>query len=238
MARRFGWATIGLLVFASSAQAGRVIHAGSLIDGAGSRAYGPATVVVESGRIVDVAEGHRPPGPGDELIDLTGYTVMPGLMDMHTHLSFEFGPTAYIREFQQEEADYALAAAVFAERTLMAGFTTVRDVGDVYNVTVALRKAVERGDLAGPRIFTAGTAIGTTGGHADPTNGWASRIAGDPGSATGIAAGFLGIDDRVGTLKTGLLADVIAVAGDPLADISVLEDVRFVMKEGVIYKQP
>jgi imidazolonepropionase-like amidohydrolase len=177
---------LALVLAVGPAQAARVIWAGNLIDGLASDARGPATIVVEDAVIVEVLEGHRSPGAGDEHIDLSGYTLLPGLMDMHTHLSLEFGPDRYLQTFQLEEADYALAAAMHAERTLLAGFTTVRDVGDVYNVTVALRKAIDRGDLAGPRIHTSAKALGTTGGHADPTNGWATRIAGDPGPEQGV----------------------------------------------------
>ena len=154
-----------LSVMALSAEGAKVIHAGALIDGKGDRVAGPATLIIEGERIAEVVEGHRAPGPDDELVDLSGQTVLPGLMDMHTHLSFEFSRRAYLLEFQQEEADYALAGAAYAKRTLLAGFTTVRDLGDAYNVTVALRDAINRGSLDGPRIFTAATAIGTTGGQ-------------------------------------------------------------------------
>ena len=158
------------------AQAATLIHAGRLIDGVGDRATQNRTLVVEDGRITAVEEGFRQPGPGDEVIDLSGHTVLPGLMDMHTHLYHERTEDSYLERYQQNAADYALKAAVFAKRTLEAGFTTVRDLGDSYNVTVALREVINRGDLPGPRIFTAGKSIATTGGHADPTNGFAEPL--------------------------------------------------------------
>ena len=161
----------GLVAFMVSAPAGAatLIHAGTLIDGVSSRPVEDRTLVIEDGRIAAVEEGFRAPAPGDELIDLSGHTVLPGLMDMHTHLQHERHEKAYLERYQLNEADYALNAAVFAKRTLEAGFTTVRDVGDTYNVTIALRDVINRGDLPGPRIFTSGKSIATTGGHADPT---------------------------------------------------------------------
>jgi len=417
-----------ILGLSGAAQAATLIHAGRLIDGVGDRATQNRTLVVENGRITAVEEGFRQPGPGDEVIDLSGHTVLPGLMDMHTHLYHERSEGSYLERYQQNEADYALNAAVFAKRTLEAGFTTVRDLGDWYNVTIALREVINRGDLPGPRIFTAGRSIATTGGHADPTNGFARplRPAGTPvngvvngpaeaaeavrqryqdgadlikitatggvlslaknglnpqfhedeveaivrtakdygfmvaahahgaggmkravragvtsiehgtymddevirlmkergtwyvptilagkfvaekaeidgywppvvrpkaaaigpqihetfaraykagvkivfgtdsgvsphgqnarefgymveggmppmeaiKSATSVAASFLGIEDTTGSLRPGLAADIVAVEGDPLADITVLESVRFVMKDGVVYRRP
>jgi imidazolonepropionase-like amidohydrolase len=123
------------------------------------------------------------------LIDLTHHTVMPGLMDMHTHLSFEFSKTAYSEGFFLNPTDYAIRSTVYAKRTLMAGFTTVRDLGDDGMVIVSLRNAINAGLVAGPRIFTSGKAIGTTGGHADPTNGWNDELRGDPGPKQGVING-------------------------------------------------
>jgi imidazolonepropionase-like amidohydrolase len=409
-----------------AAQAATLIHAGSVLDGRADRAGGPATLVIEDGRIAAVEQGHRAPGDADTLIDLSGSTVLPGLMDMHTHLTSELGPDSYIERFTRGAPAVTLQATVYARRTLEAGFTTVRDLGDRHDASIALRDAIARGDLPGPRIFTSGKSIATTGGHADPTSGWAPHLAGSPGphegvingvaearqavrqrykdgadlikitatggvlslansgqnpqfaqdeldaivatardygfhvaahahgaegmkrairagvhsiehgtymddesirlmkehgtwyvatilagafvaekagipgyfpevvrpkaaeigpriqdtfarahragvkivfgtdcgvaphgenarefelmvaggmspidalrAATSVAAGFLGIDDRVGTLEPGKLADIIAVEGDPLADISLLSAVHFVMKEGVVYR--
>ena len=163
-----------------------MIHAGRLIDGVSDKVTRSVSIVIEGDRIQSLKSNYIAVDPNDELIDLKKYTVLPGLMDMHTHLSTEFSKDEYIKQFQLNPADYALQAAVYARRTLMAGFTTVRDVGDSYNVTIALRKVIDRDDLPGPRIFTAGKSIATTGGHADPTNSWADIIEGDPGPASGV----------------------------------------------------
>ena len=100
-----------------------------------------------------------------------------------------FRRDVYIQRFTLDPADYALRAAVYAERTLQAGFTTVRDLGDRYNVTVALRKAIDAGLIDGPRVYTAAKSLATTGGHGDPTNGWSMQIRGDPRPMQGVING-------------------------------------------------
>jgi imidazolonepropionase-like amidohydrolase len=181
-----------LLVLAlawTAADAATLVQAGNLIDGRADRALGPATIVIEDGHITAVERGHRAPGDGEALIDLSASTVLPGLMDMHTHLTSELGPGSYIHRFTDGAPEVTLRSTVFARRTLEAGFTTVRDLGDRHNASIALRDAIARGDVVGPRIFTAGKSIATTGGHADPTTGWAAHIAGDPGPREGVING-------------------------------------------------
>jgi len=177
------------LLSCSVAGAATLIHAGRLIDGLSGQPAGPSTIVVEGERIVAVETGHRAPGPEDRLIDLSQATVLPGLMDMHTHVSSQNSRTSYLNRFTQDAPEVTLEATVYARRTLEAGFTTIRDLGDRYNVSIALRDAINRGDVIGPRIFTSGKSIATTGGHADPTNGWADHIEGDPGPQEGVING-------------------------------------------------
>jgi imidazolonepropionase-like amidohydrolase len=166
-----------------------IIHAKSLIDGVSDKPVENVSIIVEDDKITGVAAGYVRPGEGDELVDLTRHTVMPGLMDMHTHLQSEFSRDSYSEEFFLNPTDYAIRSTVHAKRTLMAGFTTVRDVGDDGMVTVSLRNAINQGLVVGPRIFTSGKAIGTTGGHADPTNGWRADLRGDPGPKEGVING-------------------------------------------------
>jgi imidazolonepropionase-like amidohydrolase len=106
-------------------------------------------------------------------------------MDMHVHLEGETSPNAYLDRFTLNPADLAFNSVGIAERTLMAGFTTVRDLGGT-GVNIALRNAINAGKITGPRIFTAGKSIGTTGGHADPTNGYRKDLMGDPGPEAGV----------------------------------------------------
>ena len=113
---------------------------------------------------------------------------MPGLMDMHVHLEHETNPNRYLQEFTMNPADYAFQSTLYAERTLMAGFTTVRDLGGS-GVNISLRNAINKGIVKGPRVYTAGKAIATTGGHADPTNGYRQDLMGDPGPVDGVVDG-------------------------------------------------
>ena len=112
-------------------------------------------------------------------------TVLPGFIDMHVHLEGESNPQSYIQRFTLNEADVAFLSSLYAKKTLMAGFTTVRDLGGS-GVNIALRKAIDRGTVIGPRVFTAGKAIASTGGHADPTNGMRNDLKGDPGPKEGV----------------------------------------------------
>ncbi len=177
------------MLAATGVRADTLIHAGRLIDGASDRVFTEMTLRIDGGTIVDVEKGFAAPGPNDTVIDLSGYTVLPGLMDTHVHLDGEYSADSRLKEFVMNEADYAFDAARNAKRTLEAGFTVVRNLGDSFNVTVALREAIEDGDVPGPMILTAAKAIGSTGGHADPTNGWAQAIMGDPGPREGVVNG-------------------------------------------------
>jgi imidazolonepropionase-like amidohydrolase len=160
------------LAFSGSAAAATLIHAGRLIDGVSDQPRERVTVIVEGDRIKAIESGFRAAAAGDEVIDLSGSTVLPGLMDMHVHLSSEHSRRSEIDNLKKGEADRAYDSVRFAERTLLAGFTTVRNLGDQFNVSIALRRSIAEGNVKGPRIFTSGRSIGTRGGHADSTNSW------------------------------------------------------------------
>ena len=162
------------------------LHCGKLIDTKKGEVLNKMTIVVTGNKITDVRKGYiKAPSIEDKTIDLKTKTVMPGLIDMHVHIESELNPKKYIEPFVLNEADVAFNAQKYAKTTLMAGFTTVRDLGGS-GVNVSLRNAITQGKVDGPRIITAEKAIGTTGGHADPTNGRNKALMGDPGPKEGV----------------------------------------------------
>jgi imidazolonepropionase-like amidohydrolase len=169
-----------------------VLHVGRMVDVIEGRITEAATITIAGTRITAVEPGFQAPGNAQKLVDLRDYTVMPGLMDMHTHLTTEVSPQLFTEKFLLESADYAYRAKVFAERTLLAGFTTVRDMGDQdRNLAAAMRRAVDLHYIHGPRIYTAGKGLATTGGLADPTNGLRHEFMGSPGPVEGVVNGPL-----------------------------------------------
>ena len=167
----------GAALFAATlAPAKTLIHAGSLIDGRADTARKTVTLTVDGDRITGLADGYTAPAAGDTVIDLKHATVMPGLMDMHVHITGEqSGQAGYAERFYLNPADAALRATTYAKKTLLAGFTTVRDCGAGDKLNLAMRDAIAKGWVDGPRIFAAGS-VSTTGGHGDGTNGLSSRI--------------------------------------------------------------
>lgn len=147
-----------------------VIHAGFLLPTGGEQPLPDRTVVVIGERIDRIVEGHISPEtlgvPNAELIDLREHTILPGLIDSHVHLLSELGPGQKLENVTRSHADRAVAGTVFARRTLLAGFTTVRDVGEIeVDAIFAVRDAIARGFIPGPRLLVAGAVISPTGGH-------------------------------------------------------------------------
>ena len=142
------------------------------------------TIIVEGTKITDVKKGYQTAPSGTTVIDLKNKTVMPGLIDCHVHLSGETSKNRYTEGFTLNEEDFAFRSVGYADRTLMAGFTTVRDLGGT--ITLALRNAINGGFITGPRIIAAGKSIATTGGHADPSNGVNRELMGDPTAKEGV----------------------------------------------------
>ncbi len=182
-----------LLAFASTAARAEeatltttIIQCGKLVDVRAEKVLGPHTIVVVGTKITALEPRHRAVQEGEELLDLSAHTCLPGLMDMHTHLTDERSKDSNQERFLLDPGDYAFRSARYAERTLLAGFTTVRDLGDRYNLSLALKRAIEGGWVSGPRIFTSGKSLASTGGHADPTNGMRSDLQGDPGPKEGV----------------------------------------------------
>jgi imidazolonepropionase-like amidohydrolase len=165
-----------------------IIYCGQLIDVKMLQVQKEMSVIINGNTILDVQKGYIKATANDKVIDLKGKTVMPGLMDMHVHVEGETSPTNYIDQFTKNKADYAFKSIGLVEKDLMAGFTTLRDLGGS-GVNISLRNAINKGLIKGPRIYTAGKAIATTGGHADPTNNYNEDIMGDPGPAEGVVNG-------------------------------------------------
>jgi len=161
------------------------LQCGAIVDVASGKTHSEKTIVVLGSSIESVENGFVTGDANDIVIDLKDKTVLPGFIDMHVHIEHESSPSRYIERFTKNDVDVAFQSTVYAKKTLMAGFTTVRDLGGS-GVNIALKKAINRGVVVGPRIFTSGKAIGTTGGHADPTNGMRKELMGDPGPKEGV----------------------------------------------------
>ena len=160
------------------------IQCGRLIDGKSNLVQTEMTIIVESNKIIDVRKGYQSGSANDKLINMRNQTVMPGFIDSHVHLSSETSKNKYMENFTLNDDDNALRAVKYSERTLMAGFTTVRDLGG--HIAVSLRNAINAGDIKGPRILAAGKSIASTGGHADPSNGYSRALMGDPEAKEGV----------------------------------------------------
>ena len=147
-----------------------LLHVGNLLDTNNGEISKAVTIRIKGNKILEVTKGYSTPKKNDEIVNLKQSYVLPGFMDMHVHLAQEYVPKAERRS--KIEPEYrALFAANAASKTLMAGFTSVRNLGDGGMETISLRDAIKEGLVIGPRIFTSGKTIATTGGHGDPTNG-------------------------------------------------------------------
>ena len=222
------WATL----VAGAASADILIHAGRLLDTEAGAVREAVTVRVADNRIAGVSDGYAAPGEGDEVVDLTASTLMPGWIDMHVHIASERSPTSGIDRFRLDPADAALRATRYAERTLLAGFTTVRDLGTYARVAQALRDAIAGGWVVGPRIYTAGKSLATTGGHADSNVGVNQELTRDLGPADGVVNGvddaYKGVRARY---KEGADLIKITATGGVLSEARSGENAQFTVEE-------
>ncbi|WP_394747417.1 metal-dependent hydrolase family protein [Spongiimicrobium salis] len=161
------------------------LQCGTIVDTKSGKTLKEKTIVISGSTIKSIRNGFVNGSKKDNTIDLRNKTVLPGFIDLHVHMESEYDAKSYVERFTLNEADVAFQSTVYAERTLMAGFTTVRDLGGT-GVNIALRNAINGGKVVGPRVYTAGKSIASTGGHADPTNGMKKAFMGDPGPEEGV----------------------------------------------------
>ena len=181
-----------------------IVHCGILLAVPGAAPLQNASVVVRRGRVVDVRTGFveatalEDVNPDTvDLIDLKKSFVLPGLIDAHTHITSEYTSDVRLRRVQESDADAALRGVQYAARTLAAGFTTIRNVGSSGDAAFALRDAIARGTVEGPRIQVAGESLTPTGGHSDGTLGYRENLFPVPGASKGIADGVPGARQAV-----------------------------------------
>ena len=148
-----------------------VIHAGRLIDGVSGQPRNQVSILVHDDRITDVQPGFVTPA-GAGVIDLSHSTVLPGMIDCHVHVTGQFdGGNPIAEQVTETRFDAAVKSTAYARATLLAGFTSVRDVGADTDIIVALKKQIAKGIVPGPRLWVSGAPLGPTGGHADQSTG-------------------------------------------------------------------
>ena len=163
------------------------ILAGKIYDTDSGKLSSEKTIIISDNKIKSIENGYKEASEDDiKIYDLKSKVVLPGLIDFHVHMESQSGgQDRYVRRFQDNKADVAFKSSVIAKKTLMSGFTTVRDVGGS-GVNISLRNAINNGVIPGPRIFTSGKTIATTGGHGDRTNGFREDLVDDPGPEQGV----------------------------------------------------
>ena len=219
------------------------LHCGDVFDAASARLIGAQTIVIVDGRIQSVQAG-KVAVEGATAIDLVGHTCSPGWIDLHVHVGQQSNPNSFSEGFRLDDVDFALRATRYVERTIEAGFTTVRDMGG--EIAPHLRDAINAGTIPGPRIFAAGKSIATTGGHADPTNGWNRRLsslAGPPSPTEGVINGAdearqavrQRYKDGSDTIKITATGGVLSYARSPDAPQFTIDEIRAVVETAKDY---
>ena len=217
--------------FLSFSQNKTVIKCGKFADVKTGKMLENQTIIILNNTIEKIISGNYTLHATDVFYDLSKYTVMPGLIDMHVHVEHQTSAKQYLEEFTLNEADVAFRAVGYVKTTLNSGFTSVRDLGGT-GVNISLRNAIDSGLIEGPRIFTAGKSIASTGGHADPTNGYRQDLMGNPGPEDGVANG---VDECVKAVrqryKDGSDCIKITASGGVLSVAKSGENSQFTIEE-------
>ena len=216
-----------------------VIHAGALLAQPGRAPISEATVIVADGRIREIRAGYAQASEISdensadvEIVDLRDSFVLPGLIDAHTHITSEYSAGIRLQRLQRSDADSALLGVEYARRTLLAGFTTVRNVGSSGDAVFALRRAIRDGIVVGPRILAAGESISPTGGHSDSTLGYRPRLFDLPGVLEGICDGVGACRQAVRTqVKRGADLIKLTATGGVLSNTAAGTEQQFFQDE-------
>ncbi len=230
-------AALALLLSAGGASANDiVVHAGQLLDGVDKTPRPNVSIVIHDDRIVDVEPGFVTPA-GAEIIDLSHSTVLPGLIDCHVHITGQNeGGNPIVEHVTRTSYDSAVRSTAYARNTLLAGFTSVRDVGANTEVVVALKRAIQAGVVEGPRMWVSGSPLGPTGGHSDQANGldpelshpgWADNIVDSPEAARRIVR--LHRQEGVDLIKIMPSGGVLSIGDDPSKQLMADDEIKAVI---------
>lgn len=212
-----------------------VLRAARMLDVTSGKMIGPAVIVIEGDRIMAVNPASLPKGAKE--IDLGDVTLLPGLIDMHTHITGQLGLDSFVRPVRDTAADEALLGVYYARKTLLAGFTTIRNLGAGGFSDVSLMKAIDKGLVEGPRIVPSGNALSITGGHGDG-GGFAPGIL-EGGPKEGVADGVDEVVQAVRyqikhgakVIKVAATAGVLSFEGPVGAQQYSEEELRAIVEE-------
>jgi imidazolonepropionase-like amidohydrolase len=213
-----------------------VVHAGKLIDGASKTVQSNVSIFIHDDRISGIQPGFATP-KGFTVVDLSKSTVLPGLIDCHDHITNQFdGGNPVAEAVTETDYDDAVKSTAYARTTLLAGFTSIRDVGAVTGVVVALKRAIAKGIVDGPRMWVAGTPLGPTGGHNDSANGfdpalshpgWTDNIVNSPEDARRIVRTLR--REGVDLIKIMPSGGVLSIGDDPNMQLMADDEIKAVI---------